>query len=200
MQKLILASHNQGKLAELQNLLAPFALSIHSAAEFALIEPEETEASFAGNARIKAHFVSRETGEIALADDSGLSVAALDGAPGVYSADWTETSTGRQPLAGINRIAAELAARGATPPFAAASHSVLCVAWPDGRERLYQGRVDGTLRFPPSGVGGFGYDPIFVPAGHDRSFAEMTRDEKAALSHRSRAFDALLADPPFDLR
>jgi XTP/dITP diphosphohydrolase len=195
--RLVVATHNPGKLWELRQLLGPHGVDAVSAGELGVAEPEETETSFAGNALLKARAAAAATDLPAFADDSGLCVDALDGAPGVYSARWGGEN--RDFAAAIRRVERELAERGAQPPFSAHFICALAVAWPDGHVEEFEGRVDGVLVFPPRGEKGFGYDPIFLPDGLDRTFGEMMSAEKhampgdgsRALSHRARAFQAL---------
>jgi len=195
--RLVVASHNPGKLWELQQLLAPYGVDAVSAGELGLAEPEETETTFLGNARLKAGAAAKAAQLPAFADDSGLCVDALDGAPGVLSARWGGEN--RDFAAAIARVERELKARGAKPPFAAHFLCALAVVWPDGHEETFIGRVDGVLVFPPRGTKGFGYDPIFLPEGLGKTFGEMMSAEKhalpgdgsIALSHRARAFQAL---------
>lgn len=187
-RRLVIASHNEGKVAEIGQMLAPFSMQVISAAALSLPEPEETGSSFAENAALKACAAAVAAREWALADDSGLCVEALGDAPGIYSARWAE---GKDFAAAFERIERELRACHATAPHKAYFMCVLCLASPDGVTQFFEGRVDGTLTFPPRGVQGFGYDPIFVPAnstGDPRSFAEITPAEKNSLSHRWRAF------------
>jgi len=192
-RRLVLASHNPGKLAELADLLRPHEVEVVSAAALGLEEPVEDGATFADNARLKAHAAAAAAGLSALADDSGLVVPGLDGAPGVYSARWAEPE--RDFGAAMARVRDELSRRFGS--FAAADRraafiAVLCLAWPDGHEELAEGRVEGVLVDPPRGTGGFGYDPMFQPAGLDRTFAELAPSEKHTLSHRGRALRRLL--------
>lgn len=192
--RLVIASHNAGKVQEIRALLGPYGLEPVSAAELGLPEPEETGTSFAENARIKAHAAAQGAGLVALADDSGLCVAALGGAPGVYTANWAETAEGtRDWLMAMEKVENRLRALGPGVDRAAAFVCTLALAWPDGSDCCFEGRVAGTLAWPPRGVMGFGYDPVFVPAGETRSFAEMDPAEKKRISHRSRAFEALVA-------
>jgi len=203
---LVIATHNAGKLAELRGLLAPFGVAAVSAGELGLAEPEETGASFRANARIKAQAAAAATGRVAFADDSGLAVDALGGAPGIASARWAGRN--RDFGAAMRRIEGELCGRGAKRREQRRAHfaCALCVAWPDGHVEEFEGRVEGTLVWPPRGAKGFGYDPIFQPDGYELTFGEMTSDEKhglpplgATLSHRARAFrklaDACLVRP-----
>lgn len=188
---LVLASHNQGKLVEIRDLLKPFALEVVSAAEKKVNEPEETGTTFAENAALKAMHSAKATGLIALADDSGLSVAGLDGAPGIYSARWAGER--KDFYAAMQRIHDELISNGINPQGAEASFVCnLVLGWPDGHLEHVEGAIQGTLTFPPRGHKGFGYDPIFIPAGYDVTFAQMDANIKHRISHRGQAF-ALLA-------
>ncbi|WP_349768707.1 RdgB/HAM1 family non-canonical purine NTP pyrophosphatase [Rhodobacter sp. NTK016B] len=189
-ETLLFATHNAGKVEELRQLLAPHGVSIISAAEKGLPEPEETETTFVGNARIKAHAAAKATGLPALADDSGLCVDALDGAPGVYTADWAEGPGGRDFMRAMTRTHTEL--QGKDTPWHAEFRCTLVMAWPDGRDEVFEGSVPGHLVWPVRGALGHGYDPMFVPEGHERTFAEMTATEKNTLSHRARALSAFL--------
>jgi len=187
-QRLVVASHNPGKVREIAELVRPFDLSVITAGALGLDEPEETGASFEENAALKAVAAARASGLPALADDSGLSVEALGGAPGVYSARWAGPD---QDFAkAMRKVAVRLDALGATEPESrrASFVAVLCLAFPDGTYELYRGEVEGTLVYPPRGTGGFGYDPIFVPNGYDRTFGELPAAVKAGISHRARAF------------
>lgn len=193
--KLVIATHNPGKLAEMKELLAPYGIEAVSAGELGLGEPEETGDDFRSNAAIKAIAAAQATKLPSFADDSGIVVDALDGAPGIYSARWAGPSKDfNAAMAQIERLLQE---RGATSPDKRTAHfvSALCVAWPDDHLEEVEARVDGTLVWPPRGNAGFGYDPMFLPNGHDRSFGEMTSIEKhglppigLGLSHRARAF------------
>jgi XTP/dITP diphosphohydrolase len=193
--QLVIATHNPGKLAEMRELLAPHGIAAVSAGELGLAEPEETGTSFAANARIKAVDAAQAAGLAAFADDSGLVVDALDGAPGIFSARWAGPDKDfNGAMARIERLLQE---RGALAPERRRAHfvSALCVAWPDGHLEEVEARADGTLVWPPRGSAGFGYDPMFVPDGFERSFGEMTSIEKhglpplgLGLSHRARAF------------
>ncbi|MEA2832114.1 MAG: XTP/dITP diphosphohydrolase [Methylobacteriaceae bacterium] len=195
--KLVIATHNSGKLWEMRELLAPYGVDAVSAGQLGLPEPEETGKTFAENARLKASSAAAAAQLPAFADDSGLCVEALDGAPGIYSARWAGET--RDFGSAMRKVAAELEARAATPPFRAAFLSALCLAWPDGHAEEFEGRVDGELVFPPRGTKGFGYDPIFLPDERTKTFGEMMSAEKhampadgsRALSHRARAFQAL---------
>lgn len=189
---LLVATHNAGKLEEMRQLLAPFGVSVVSAADKGLAEPAETESSFVGNARIKAHAAAKATGLPALADDSGLCVDALGGRPGVWTADWAEGPGGRDFLRAMQRTRAELG--DAPEPWGAEFRCTLVLAWPDGTDEVYEGAVRGRLVWPIRGALGHGYDPMFVPEGETRTFAEMTPAEKNALSHRARALAALVSE------
>ncbi|MFL6936909.1 MAG: RdgB/HAM1 family non-canonical purine NTP pyrophosphatase [Xanthobacteraceae bacterium] len=193
--RLVVATHNPGKLKEMRELLAPYGVHALSARELGVAEPEETGASFRDNARIKAQAAAAATTLPAFADDSGLVVDALDGAPGIHSARWAGPD--RNFTRAMEKVEAELSARGARDPAARRAHfvSVLCVAWPDGHVEDFEGRIDGTLVWPPRGTQGFGYDPMFLPDDHNRTFGEMSAEEKhgfppkgQGLSHRARAF------------
>jgi XTP/dITP diphosphohydrolase len=193
--KLLIATHNPGKLTEMRELLAPYGIEAVSAGELGLGEPEETGKTFEANARIKAIAAAQAAKLPAFADDSGIVVDALDGAPGIYSARWAGPNKDfNEAMARIERLLQE---RGATVPARRTAHfvSALCVAWPDGHVEAFEARVDGTLVWPPRGDRGFGYDPMFLPDGHDRTFGEMTSIEKhglpplgLGLSHRAKAF------------
>jgi XTP/dITP diphosphohydrolase len=192
--RLVIATHNSGKLREFDELLRPFDLTLLGAAALGLAEPEETGSTFRANAVLKARAAAQASGVVALSDDSGLCVEALDGAPGIYSARWAGPT--KDFGAAMARVESELKARAAPPPWWASFVSVLALAWPDGADEAFEGWVDGILVFPPRGTAGFGYDPIFLPEGHDRTFGEMGSEEKhgipadgsLALSHRARAF------------
>jgi XTP/dITP diphosphohydrolase len=196
-RRLLVATHNPGKLREFEYLLAPHGVEVVGAAALGLPEPEETGDSFAANARLKARAAADASGLPALADDSGLAVRGLDGDPGVRSARWAGPE--RDFDLAIRKVLDGLAARYgsfAAADRAAAFVTVLCLATPGpggAGESFFEGRVDGELTDTPRGARGFGYDPIFVPAGHARTFAEMTAAEKHAISHRRRALDAFLA-------
>lgn len=187
IDRLVVATHNAGKLLEIGALLEDFVDSLVSAGDLGLPEPEETGATFAENARLKARAAAQASGLPALGDDSGLCVNALNGAPGIYSARWAGAN--RDFDAAMARIHADM---GDSPDLCAAFICVLALAWPDGRTETFEGRCDGHIIWPPRGKGGFGYDPFFVPEGYEKTFAEMTPDEKKALSHRRRAFDSLV--------
>lgn len=193
--RLVIATHNPGKLAEMRELLAPYGIEAVSAGELGLAEPDETGTTFRDNARIKAQAAASATGLAAFADDSGLAVDALDDAPGIHSARWAGPN--RDFAGAMALIRDKLQERGISAADRPRAHfvSALCVAWPDGHLEEFEARVDGTLVFPPRGEKGFGYDPIFLPDGHDRTFGEMSSLEKhglpprgQGLSHRARAF------------
>ena len=205
--RLVIATHNPGKLAEMRELLAPYQIEAISAGDMGLNEPEETGTTFRDNARIKAAAAAKASGLPAFADDSGLAVDALDGAPGVLSARWAGPDKNFR--AAMATIEEKLRERGATSPARRTAHfvSALCVAWPDGHVEGFEERVDGTLVWPPRGDQGFGYDPMFLPDGHARTFGEISSKEKhglpprgKGLSHRARAFlklaEACLPFPP----
>jgi len=191
--RILIATHNAGKLEEMTELFAPLGVSVVGAAEMKLDEPEETENTFVGNARIKAHAAVRATGLPALADDSGIQVAALDNAPGVYTADWAETPNGRDFIMAMRKTHDLLEQANAPHPRAARFCTTLVLAWPYGHDEVVEGFVDGTFVWPMRGEAGHGYDPIFQPNGHTRTFAEMSHDEKNSMSHRADAFKKLLA-------
>lgn len=190
---LVIASHNKGKLREIAALLEPFGVTVTSAGDHGLEEPEETEDTFAGNARIKAHFAAKSTGLPALSDDSGIMVDALDGAPGVYTADWAETENGRDFPMAMEKTWRLLEEKNAPLPRTARFCCTLCLAWPDGHDEIFAGSVEGSLTWPMRGNLGFGYDPIFVPDGFDITFGEMDPDKKHEMSHRADAFAKLVA-------
>ncbi|MCI4663324.1 MAG: RdgB/HAM1 family non-canonical purine NTP pyrophosphatase [Neomegalonema sp.] len=191
--KIVVATHNAGKLREIRALVEPYGIEAVSAAEFGLAAPEETETTFEGNALIKARAAAQQARLPALADDSGLSVDAIGGAPGVYTADWAETPAGRDFGLAMRRLHSELQAAGAAEPWAARFNSALAVAWPDGEEIVFLGQVEGRISWPPRGDQGFGYDPVFVRAGETETFGEMSADRKQADDHRSDAFAKLSA-------
>lgn len=198
-KKIVIASHNSGKLREFAGLIGPFGFEAKSAKEFNLPEPEETGTTFEENAYIKAHAAAVATGLPALSDDSGLVIDALGGQPGVYTADWATTPDGSRDFA-LAMLRAETAMQevGAVEPAQRTGRfvAVLCLCYPDGDAEYFRGEAEGTLVWPPRGDTGFGYDPVFLPDGHDRTFGEMTAEEKhgwkpgmaTALSHRARAF------------
>jgi XTP/dITP diphosphohydrolase len=196
---IVVASHNAGKIAEIADLIGPFGFSAQSAAELKFAEPDETGTTFEENAAIKALASAKASGLPSLSDDSGLIIDALDGAPGVYTANWAEREDGSRDFAmAMQKVETALAERGATEPSQRSARfvSVLCLAWPDGHTEFFRGEIEGVIAWPPRGSAGFGYDPIFQPEGHTRTFGEMSADEKhgwkpgdpQALSHRARAF------------
>jgi XTP/dITP diphosphohydrolase len=191
----VIATHNPGKLREMRELLAPFGIEAQSAGELGLAEPEETGTTFAANARIKAQAAARATGKSAFADDSGLVIDALGGEPGIHSARWAGPD--KDFRSAMNRIQTLLIEHGARTPEQRRAHFIaaLCLAWPDGHLEDFEGRVDGVIVWPPRGDMGFGYDPLFKPDGFDRTFGQMSAEEKhglppkgQGLSHRARAF------------
>lgn len=191
--RLLVATHNAGKLDEIEALLAPYGVQCVGAAAFGLPEPAETETTFLGNARIKAHAAATATGLPALADDSGIEVEALDGRPGVYTADWAATPNGRDFLQAMTRTWAELEAVAAPLPRRARFRATLVLAWPDGHDEVFEGKVDGQVVWPIRGALGHGYDPMFQPDGYAQTFAEMDPAQKNRLSHRADAFRKLTA-------
>lgn len=191
--QLLVATHNAGKLVEIRDLLKGFGVSVTSAGAMGLPEPEETEDNFIGNARIKAHAAAQASGLIALADDSGICVDALGGAPGVYTADWAETGNGRDFLMAMERTWRELEAVAAPAPRKAQFCCTLVLAWPDGHDEVFEGKMAGSVVWPMRGALGHGYDPIFQPDGFTETFAEMGSDLKNKISHRADAFGKLVA-------
>lgn len=190
--KLLVATHNKGKLEEIIRLLEPFGVAITSNAKLNLPEPEETEDNFVGNARIKAHAAAKASGLPALADDSGIVVDALDGAPGVYTADWSETPNGRDFPMAMTKVWDKLEEMNAPAPRTARFCSTLVLAWPDGHDEIFEGKIDGQCVWPMRGEEGHGYDPMFMPDGYDITFGEMDRWEKNRISHRADAFNKLV--------
>ena len=196
---IVVASHNAGKIAEIQDLIGPLGFTAKSAAELNFAEPDETGTTFEQNAAIKALASAKASGIVALSDDSGLVVDALDGEPGVYTANWAETADGTRDFAmAMQKVETALQDRGATTADKRTARfvSVLCLAWPDGHTEFFRGEVEGTVAWPPRGTSGFGYDALFQPLGYDTTFGEMTAQQKhgwkpgdaGALSHRARAF------------
>jgi XTP/dITP diphosphohydrolase len=190
--KLVIASHNEGKVREIRALLAPYGIEPVSAASLDIPEPEETGTSFAANAELKARFSADLSGMVALADDSGLCVDALNGDPGVYTANWAETPNGRDWNLAMQKVEDALQAQGPEAGRDAHFVCVLSLCWPDGHVESFEGRCEGTLTWPPRGKMGFGYDPVFVPLGERRSFAELEPEEKHTRSHRAAAFKKLV--------
>ncbi len=196
--KLVIASHNAGKVREIRILLEPYGIDPISAGDLDLPEPEETGSTFAENALLKAHASTQGSGLPALADDSGLCVAALGGAPGVYTADWAERQpyegeAGRDWYMAMGKVEGKLSEHGPDVDRSAYFICTLALAWPDGHAEVFEGRVQGTLIWPPRGTLGFGYDPVFRPNGYDQSFAELDPSNKHAMSHRADAFKKLVA-------
>ena len=189
--RLVVASHNPGKVREIKELLEPFSADVISAGDLDLPEPEETGTTFVANAELKARAAAEASGEITLADDSGLAVTALDGAPGIYSARWAKVGTSPEKnfTEAMKKVETEL---GDATDRSARFVCALTLAWPDGHLETFEGTVSGTLTFPPRGEHGFGYDPIFVPDGYDITFGEMAPDKKHAMSHRADAFQKLV--------
>jgi XTP/dITP diphosphohydrolase len=196
---IIVASHNAGKIAEIRDLIGPMGFEAKSAADLKFVEPDETGTTYEENARIKALASAMASGLPALSDDSGLAIDALDGAPGVYTANWAESEDGSRDFQmAMEKVEKALADKGATQPEQRTGRfvSVLCLAWPDGHTETFRGEVEGTIVWPPRGTKGFGYDPVFQPAGYDVTFGEMPAEQKhgwkpgddQALSHRARAF------------
>ena len=199
--RILIATHNAGKLEEMEQLFAPFGVSVIGAAAMDLPEPEETENTFVGNALIKARAAVAATGLPALADDSGIEVDGLNGAPGVYTADWAERQwfegePGRDWYMAMGKVEGMLQELGPDTDRSAAFHCTLAVAWPDGEHAVYEGVCPGELTWPPRGTLGFGYDPVFVPSSREgnETFAEIDPEEKHAISHRADAFAKLVAD------
>jgi len=198
-ERLVIATHNAGKLKEIGALLAPYGIDCVSAGELGLHEPEETGTTFVENALLKARAAADAAGLPALADDSGLSVTALGGRPGVYTADWAERQwfegeRGRDWFMAMGKVEGLLCELGPDADRSCWFSCVLAIAWPDGTRAVYEGRVDGTFSWPPRGKMGFGYDPVFVPQGRDVTFAELPPEEKHRISHRADAFAKLVAD------
>ncbi|WP_417718752.1 RdgB/HAM1 family non-canonical purine NTP pyrophosphatase [Salipiger sp.] len=187
-KRLLVATHNRGKLEEIADLLKPFAVEVVGAAEMGLPEPEETGTTFVENARIKAHAAAKATGLPALSDDSGIAIDALDGAPGVYTADWAETETDRDFVMAMEKTRNALLDSGAAEPWTARFCCTLVLAWPDGSDEVFPGVMEGRVVWPMRGDQGHGYDPIFQPEGYDITFGEMDRWEKNRISHRADAF------------
>ena len=196
---LVIATHNAGKLKEISALLEPHGMKCLSAGSLGLPEPAETGTTFVQNAMLKARAAAEASGIVALADDSGLSVAALGGRPGVYTADWAERQwfegdQGRDWYMAMGKVEGLLQEQGADVDRSCAFHCVLALAWPDGEHAVYEGTVPGTLTWPPRGAMGFGYDPVFVPEGSEQTFAEIDPADKHAISHRADAFAKLVAE------
>lgn len=190
--RLLVATHNAGKLKEITELLAPRGIEVVGAAQMQLAEPEETETTFAGNARIKALAAVKATGLPALADDSGIEIDCLNGAPGVYTADWAETPSGRDFRMAMEKSWQKIQESGASAPFTARFCCTLVLAWPDGGEEIVRGDAEGECVWPMRGVEGHGYDPMFQPTGHTITFGEMAAEEKNRISHRALALEKLI--------
>ena len=190
--RLLVATHNAGKLDEMRALLAPYGVAVTGAAEAGLAEPAETDTTFVGNARIKARAAVHATGLPVLSDDSGICVDALDGAPGVHTADWAETGQGRDFRMAMQRTWDELESRNASAPRSAQFRCTLVLMWPDGHDEVFEGVLPGQVVWPPRGVEGHGYDPIFMPDGHDVTLGEMSPEMKNSLSHRARAVERMI--------
>lgn len=190
--RLVVATHNAGKVREMGALLAPYGIETVSAGDLGLPEPAETEETFEGNARIKAHAAAKAAGLPALSDDSGIEVDALDGRPGVHTADWAETGSGRDFKMAMEKVWSLLEEMNAPEPRSARFVSTLCLAWPDGHDEIFRGEVPGRVTWPMKGDLGFGFDPIFTPDGETETFGEMDPKKKNAMSHRARAFEKLV--------
>lgn len=189
--QLLVATHNKGKLEEIADLLKPFGVACMGAGALNLPEPAETETTFVGNARIKAHAAAKATGLPALSDDSGITIDALDGAPGVYTADWAESPTGRDFVMAMTNTHAKLISM--PKPWFAQFRCTLVLAWPDGHDEVFEGVMPGQVTWPMRGDQGHGYDPIFQPDGYNITFGEMDRWEKNKISHRADAFRKFVA-------
>ncbi len=191
--RLLVATHNQGKLEEISALLGPFGVAVIGAASLGLAEPEETETSFVGNARLKAHAAARASGMVALADDSGLCIDALSGAPGVFTADWASVAEGRDFGVGMARVWLEMQAVQAPSRQLAQFRCALVLAWPDGDDAVFEGEIAGQIIWPGRGTQGHGFDPVFLADGYHQTFGEMDRWAKNRISHRADAFRKLVA-------
>ena len=191
--RLVLATHNAGKVREIGALVKPFGVSVVSSGQLGLSEPEETEDTFIGNARIKAHAAAQESNLPALSDDSGIEVEALDGAPGVFTADWAETPTGRDFPMAMKKVWDLLEEKSTPEPRTARFCCTLCLAWPDGHDEVFEGSVSGRLVWPMRGELGFGFDPIFMPDGENETFGQMDPAKKHAMSHRADAFKKMVS-------
>ncbi len=191
--RLLVATHNQGKLDEIADLLKDYSISVVGAAEMNLPEPKEDGTTFVENARLKAHAAAKATGLPALSDDSGLEIDALDGAPGVYTADWAETETGRDFTMAMEKAHKAILQSETPPPWSGRLCCTLVLAWPDGHDEVFPGTMSGQIVWPMRGDQGHGYDPVFQPDGYDITFGEMDRWEKNKISHRADAFRKFVA-------
>ena len=191
--RILIATHNAGKLEEMRQLFTPRGVSVVGAAALGLDEPQETESTFVGNARIKAHAASKATGLPALSDDSGIEVEALNNAPGVFTADWAETPNGRDFILAMTKTHRLLEEKSVPHPRRARFCATLVLAWPDGHDEVFEGKVNGTLVWPMRGKLGHGYDPMFQPDGYEITFAEMDAETKNRISHRADAFTKLMS-------
>ena len=192
-KQLLVATHNKGKLEEIADLLKDYGVSVVGAAEMNLPEPVEDGTTFVENARIKAHAAAKATGLPALSDDSGLEIDALNGAPGVYTADWAETETGRDFVMAMEKAHNAILDSGVEPPWTGRFCCILVLAWPDGHDEVFPGTMEGRIVWPMRGDQGHGYDPVFQPAGYDVTFGELDRWEKNKISHRADAFRKFVA-------
>lgn len=192
-ERLVVASHNAGKVREIGVMLAPFGVQTVSAGELGLPVPDETETTYQGNAAIKALAAARAADLPALSDDSGISIDALGGEPGVYAADWAETPNGRDFGLAMRKVHERLTSCAAPEPWTARFTCALCLAWPDGHTETFLGHVEGRVVWPPRGEQGFGYDPIFIRDGEEMTFGEMEPERKHADNHREKAFKQLVA-------
>lgn len=190
--QLVIATHNFGKYEEISDLFSKFKIKVFSSSDYNLIEPKETENTFIGNARIKAHYTSKETGLPSLADDSGIEVKDLNNQPGVYTADWAETKNGRDFDIAMKKVWLSLKEVNAKKPFYARFCCTLVLAWPDGHDEIFEGIMNGQIVWPRRGKNGHGFDPIFLPKGFKKTFGEIDRWEKNRISHRAIAFNKLI--------
>jgi len=190
--RIVLASHNKGKLKEIYELFDPFKIQTLPISHFSDNEPKETEDTFIGNARIKAHYAAQHSNLLSLSDDSGIMIDALNGAPGVYTADWAETESGRDFNRAMTKVWKLLDSIKAPKPIKAKFICVLCLAWPDGHDETFEGTISGQISWPMRGKNGFGFDPIFIPDGYEITFAEMEPEKKHKINHRHNAFRKLI--------
>ena len=191
-RKIVLASHNKGKLKEISELFNPFKIQTLPISHFSDNEPKETKDTFTGNARIKAHYAAKHSNLLSLSDDSGIMIDALNGAPGVYTADWAETKNGRDFNRAMTKVWNILDSIKAPKPIKAKFVCVLCLAWPDGHDETFEGTISGKISWPMRGKNGFGFDPIFIPDGYKITFAEMEPETKHQINHRFNAFRKLI--------